>query len=103
MTSHVHLIVASEGKNNLENIIRDMKSFTSGKIKESIKENISESRREWMLWMFKRAGEKNSRNNDFQFWQQHNHPVKLSDNYMMDQRLECIHNNPVEAGFVNRP
>jgi hypothetical protein len=53
--------------------------------------------------MFKRAGEKNSRNNDFQFWQQHNHPIELSDNDMMDQRLEYIHNNPVEAGFVNSP
>jgi len=43
------------------------------------------------------------RNKDFQLWQQYNHPVELSTNEMMDQRLEYIHNNPVEAGFVTAP
>ncbi len=36
-------------------------------------------------------------------WQQHNHPMELSINQMMDQRLDYIHNNPVEAGFVDDP
>jgi hypothetical protein len=56
-----------------------------------------------MMWMFKRAGQKNIRNKDFQFWQQHNHPVELGTNEMMEDRLNYIHNNPVEAGFISRP
>jgi putative transposase len=53
--------------------------------------------------MFGRAGKKNVRNNDFQFWQQHNHPIELNTNEMMDQKLDYIHNNPVTAGFVLAP
>lgn len=51
-----------------------------------------------------RAGTKNTNNrNNFKFWQQHNKPIELFNNKIMDQKLEYIHNNPVEAGFVSRP
>ena len=65
--------------------------------------NPHESRKEWMLWMMNRAGEKKSNNKDFQFWQQHNHPIELSTKEIMHQRLDYVHNNPVEAGFVDQP
>jgi putative transposase len=52
--------------------------------------------------MIERAGKLNKHNGLFQFWQEGNHPVELSDNKMMDQKLEYIHNNPVEAGFVDK-
>jgi REP element-mobilizing transposase RayT len=102
MTSHVHLIIGTQGE-KLENIMRDMKSHTSRTIKKAIKDNIQESRREWMLWMMERAGKKNSNNKSFQFWQQDNHPIELTNNLIAQQKLDYIHNNPVEAGFVNRP
>jgi len=50
MTSHVHMIIGSK-KDKLENIVHDMKVFTSKSIKQSIKNHPEESRREWMLWM----------------------------------------------------
>ena len=53
--------------------------------------------------MFERAGKKNKHNLDFQLWQQYNHPIALLSNYMMDQRLDYIHHNPVVAGFVDDP
>jgi hypothetical protein len=53
--------------------------------------------------MFERAGKKNRRNNSFQFWKQHNHLIELSTNELIDQRLDYIHYNPVEAGFVYKP
>jgi putative transposase len=102
MTSHVHLIIGTVN-NPMENILRDLKSFTSTKLRKAIEDNMQESRKEWMLWMMKRAGSKNSNNTDFQFWQQNNHPIELWDNYMMQQKLDYIHNNPVEAGFVDEP
>ena len=34
--------------------------------------------------MCKRAGEKNSNNSKFQFWQQHNHPIELTTREMPD-------------------
>ena len=104
MTSHVHLILSvTDGE--LSSVIRDMKSYTSTKIRSVLvedRQNI-ESRREWVLWMLERAGKKNKRNGDYQFWQQHNHPIELSTNDMIDQRLDYVHNNPVEPGFVFNP
>lgn len=41
---------------------------------------LTESRKEWMYWMMQRAGKKNNNNTDFQFWQQHNHPIELDSN-----------------------
>lgn len=103
MTSHVHMIIGTKGDNKLEDIIRDLKSFTSRHIRKEIEQASYESRKEWMMCHFKRAGINNSNNNDFQFWIQDNHPIQLSSGEMMLQRLNYIHNNPVEAGFVCEP
>lgn len=56
-----------------------------------------------MLQMFAEEGKQNSNNTINQFWQQDNHPIELSDNKMIDQKLDYIHNNPVELGFVEKP
>ena len=102
MTSHVHLIIGSN-KNKMEDIIRDLKSHTSRQLKQKIKDHPQESRKEWMLWMMKRAGLKNSNNKEFQFWQQHNQPLVLDNNKIIENTLKYIHNNPVVAGFVDDP
>ena len=102
MPSHVHLIISSENS-QLSDIMRDLKRHTSKKLLSSIQLNLQESRKEWMLWMFARAGKKNPNNDSYQFWQQNNHPIELSTNEMIDQRLEYLHMNRVESGFVSEP
>ena len=102
MTSHLHLIIGTNG-DKMENILRDFKSYTAKVIIKSIQENPIESRKEWLLWMMGRAGKNNSNNTTFQFWQQDNHPIELWDNYMMDQKLEYVHQNPVVAEIVDEP
>jgi len=102
MSSHVHLIIGTE-TGNLSDIIRDLKRHTSKTILKAIEENIQESRQDWMLWMFSRAGQRNSNNEKYQFWQQNNHPIQLSTNQMIEQRLDYLHNNPVESGAVDFP
>jgi putative transposase len=67
-----------------------------------VKPNKVVRRSQWLLWMMQKAGEKNKRNGNFQFWQQHNHPIQLDTIEMINQRLEYIHNNPVEQGFVQK-
>jgi putative transposase len=79
-----------------------MKSYTSRHIRKTIEGNVYESRREWMLDLFYNAGRQNERNTDFQFWQQHSHPVELSTSEMLQQRLAYIHNNPVALGLVEK-
>ena len=61
MPSHVHLIMGTKGI-PMQDILRDFKRFTSAKLKKAIKQNVTESRKEWMLWMMERAGKKNSNN-----------------------------------------
>ncbi len=103
MSSHVHLIIGRHGEPSLESIVRDIKKYTSIKIVEAIRSNPQESRKEVLLWLFEQAGAKNSNNTRYQFWQQHNHPIELSTNEIIDQRLSYVHNNPVEAGIVLSP
>jgi len=100
MSNHLHLILSVGENHNLSDVLRDFKKFTSNNIIKMIKDNINESRRSWMLWIFQKAGEENKRNRDYQFWQQNNHPIELSTNEMIDQRLNYLHENPVKSGFV---
>jgi len=51
---------------------------------------------------FKEVGEKNSRNRNYQFWQQDNQPKIIYTPHFAEQKLEYIHNNPVEAGIVEK-
>ncbi|MBS1527615.1 MAG: transposase [Bacteroidetes bacterium] len=103
MPNHVHMIVSAAAGNDLTGIIRDIKKFTSRKITDAIEENTQESRKHWMLWLFRSAASKNSNNHKFQFWQQDNHPIELITKEMIDQRLNYLHQNPVKAGLVWQP
>jgi tetratricopeptide (TPR) repeat protein len=49
MLSRIPMIIGSN-KNKLEDIVRNMKSFTSTTLRK-VKENSQESRKEWIVWM----------------------------------------------------
>ena len=102
MTNHVHMIIGTH-QQKLENIMQQTKMYTSVKLKEAILYNAGESRREWMMWLMQRAGNRNSNNKGFQLWQQDNHPLELTTPSIAHQKLDYIHNNPVKAGFVEKP
>lgn len=102
MPSHLHFIFRSTN-NDPSGLLRDFKKYTSKKIMASIEENPQESRKEWLLWMFKRAGRKNATITKYQFWQQHNKPIELWSNKVIKQKIDYIHNNPVENGFLVKP
>ena len=59
MPSHIHLIFRS-AEADPSGLIRDFKGFTSRKMLKTIEENIQESRKELLLWMFEKAGKKNN-------------------------------------------
>lgn len=101
MSNHVHLIVSTPN-GNLSDILRDFKKFTSKTIIDAIEANKEESRRNWMLWIFKKAGEKNSRNSQYQFWRQDNHPILLESVAFTLDKLNYLHNNPVKSGIVEK-
>ena len=102
MPSHIHLIFRSS-LGNPSGLMRDFKGYTSKKLLKAIEENPQESRKEWLLWMFERAGLKNSYVKQRQFWQQHNQPIEIWSLKVFEQKLNYIHQNPVESGFVTDP
>ena len=101
MSNHIHCILSS-GEQDLSTTIKEFKSFTSKKIIDTI-ETGNESRKEWMLELFKTAAIKHKRNSNYQFWRHDNHPVELTSNKFIDQKPDYIHNNPIIAGIVEQP
>ena len=103
MTNHIHLIIGWNSENKIEDIIRDFKKYTSVAITRAIKENQQESRKEWLLWMFRKLAEKSNKHQKYCFWQNEYHPIELSSNHLMQQKLDYIHSNPIEEGIVREP
>lgn len=102
MTNHLHMIINTRGR-KLSHTMRDMKQFTAKRILEAIENNKQESRREWLLWHFERAGRYRAGNDKYQFWQHGNHPLYLTNRDIAFRALHYTHFNPVEAGFVEHP
>jgi putative transposase len=99
MPSHVHLIFRAKD-NNPSQLLGRFKEYTSKQISKAIEQNAIESRKEWILWMMKRAGTKNSSVSKIQFWQHHNKPIELWSIEVIEQKVHYIHENPVKSGFV---
>ncbi|MFT5165852.1 MAG: putative transposase [Saprospiraceae bacterium] len=102
MSNHIYLIISRKGNPTFSDIMRDFKKHTSKELIKAIKSS-EESRRHWMLWIFKSAGERNYNNKDYQVWVQGSHPIQLSSTDFARQRLNYLHNNPVKAGIVYAP
>lgn len=81
--------------------MRDMKKFTSKAIIKAIAET-NESRREWLLIKFAFAAKRINRGVNHKVWQDGFHPIELTSNKLMDQKLDYLHNNPVIEGYVYR-
>lgn len=100
MSNHIHLIISTKVSSRLSDVIRDFKKFSSFAIINAINDNPQESRKNWMLWIFKKADELNARKNTYQFWQHDNHPVECSTDDILKSRMIYLHENPVRAGIV---
>ncbi len=98
MSNHIHMVVYTEGY-ALSDVLRDFKKFTATQILKSI-ETEPESRREWLLYLFKFYAKHKTDNRQYQFWQQDNHPIALWTLEVIWQKLTYIHLNPVRAGIV---
>ena len=102
MPSHLHLI-CSAGEGNVSPVLRDFKSFTAKQILHLIEMNPQESRKEWLLYLFKIYCTDKKHNSAYQFWQKSNHPIDLTTAALLQQKQQYIHQNPVQAGLVTEP
>jgi putative transposase len=101
MPSHLHLIARTSSV-PLPDIMRDFKKFTA---KEIIKvlDRINESRKGWILDMFSEVSDGLKRVDNYKVWQDGNHPELIFSSEFQKQKLSYLHNNPVEAEFVDEP
>lgn len=94
MTNHIHLIISSDG-DNLSDILRDFKKYTSTKIYQEIRNNQQESRRDWLLWLLKK-------DENIIFWKEGYHGEEILTKAFYDVKLNYIHLNPVRSGIVEK-
>ncbi|MBW1295233.1 REP-associated tyrosine transposase [Aquimarina litoralis] len=100
MSNHIHMIIQSN-QNDLSGLIRDFKKHTAKVIIKQI-QSEPESRREWMLNIFKKATNTHNRNKEFQFWKYGNHPEEIYSQKFLWSKLDYIHLNPVRSGIVSK-
>ena len=103
MSNHLHLVCgASEGGPGLSEIIRDFKKFTSKQLLKWIFYSGKESRKDWLKVVFEYHAKYNSRNKNYQVWQQNNRPMECINSRFTWQKIDYIHHNPVVAGMVEK-
>ena len=103
MTNHLHMIVGTESDNQIGDILRDFKKFTSKAVVKAIEENQQESRKEWLMDRFLFRGANNSKIVNVKFWKDGSYlePIHTYDFYL--EKLNYIHMNPVRQELVDRP
>lgn len=96
MPNHLHLLVTAK---SLSETMRDFKSFTSKEITRRLKE-----RRNFPpLEVFKRAAKQHKKSEKYKVWQAGFHPKGIESESFYKQKLDYIHRNPVEKGYVTKP
>ena len=98
MSNHVHLIARSN-KDNLSDIIRDFKKYTSKQFIDEI-DLSTESRKKWMLNLFQHTAKKQNKNGSYQVWTHENHAIEVFSNTVIWQKVNYIHDNPVRNKLV---
>lgn len=102
MPSHLHMICNADDGYSLTDLLRDLKKFTSKAIISAIQE-IGESRREWMMNLFKEFCQHLKRNQNYKVWQDGNRAKIIYTPGFFYEKLNYIHNNPVEDLIVKNP
>lgn len=75
MSSHMHMIARAQN-DNLSDVIRDFKKFTSAMLIKDFKSG-TESRKDWMLELFMAGGTKQKKKSTNQVWQYNNHAEEV--------------------------
>ena len=101
MSNHIHMICQADEGRVLCDIMRDFKKHTSKQIVRNIIE-YPESRRRWMLDIFKKACSHLNRNQTYKVWQNGYHAEIVFSDWFLIQKLNYIHNNPVAAQIVEQ-
>jgi REP element-mobilizing transposase RayT len=96
MENHFHIIARAD---ELSENMRHFKSYTAREIIDLF-EQKKRTRLQKQLRYAKLGYKADS---SYQLWQEGLHPQQISNDEMMCQKMEYIHQNPVKRGYVDHP
>jgi REP element-mobilizing transposase RayT len=96
LENHLHFIASSP---DLPKEVGDFKSFTARQIIDQLE--ARGARTLLKLLRFLKARQKADRT--YQLWQEGSHPEQIQNGAIMRQKLDYMHYNPVERGYVDEP
>jgi len=96
LDNHFHLIVSGL---DLSNMMASLKKYTANEIVKLIKEQ----KKDWLLNQLAYYRKKYKITSHHQIWQEGFHPELIQSPEMFLQKLEYIHNNPIERDYVDCP
>jgi putative transposase len=94
MSNHFHLIWQMLGEHTREHVQRDFLKFTSQQILKHLRNEQSDLQKQLLVQTTDRK---------YQVWERNSLSVPLWSRSVFLQKLEYIHNNPVQAGLCQYP
>ena len=96
LENHLHFVAQAP---RLDKRLSSFKSFTAGRLIE-----LLETRRtDRLLGRLRLAKQAHKRDREYQFWQEGSHAELICSEPVMQQKLDYIHQNPVQRGYVDLP
>ncbi len=94
LENHLHWIASSD------DLVRDVKNFKSYTAKELLR-TLKSLHAGTLLEQLAFYKSRSKTDRDFQFWQEGSHPQEIQSWDMLRQKLDYIHANPVNRGYVD--
>ena len=104
MSNHLHLLAQTSNGASIADLEKEYNGFTTTKILEAI-ETEPEARRKWMLHQFENTLNNRVMVQQYQVWQNCNHPVLIDSRKknLLLEHFEYIHQTPVRDKIVDMP
>ena len=96
LENHLHLIASAP---DLAAAMQSFKSFTARRIVDLLQHRSALT----LLDSLQRLKLTHKTESEYQVWQEGSHPEQVHTEEMMRQKIEYIHNNPLERGYVDDP
>ena len=94
MDTHFHLIWQVMGEHKREDVQRDFLRFTAQQILKNLRNNNSPLLNELLV---------EAKDRKYQVWERNSLSVELYTSKVMNQKMDYIHYNPVDAGLCSVP
>jgi len=96
LENHLHLIASAPV---LARAMKSFKMFTARQIIDLLERHSAEV----LLRQLRAHKLRHKSHSTYQVWQEGSHPQQIPNGEVMHQKLEYIHNNPVQRGYVDDP